>query len=72
MPRVALPENPVPMGFFPLCMFSIFPPMSARALGITQKTAWHMLHRLRHGMVEDGGLLNGRVGMDETRIVLPE
>ncbi len=40
----------------------------ARALGITQKSAWHMLHRLRHAMVEDGGLLGGRVEMDETFI----
>lgn len=40
----------------------------ARALGITQKSAWHMLHRLRHAMVEDGGLLNGHVEMDETFI----
>lgn len=40
----------------------------ARALGITQKSAWHMLHRLRHAMVEDGGKIgiDGHVEMDET------
>ena len=40
----------------------------ARALGITQKSAWHMLHRLRHAMVEDGGKIgtNGPVEIDET------
>src|SRR5271155_582051 len=42
----------------------------ARALGITQKSAWFMLHRLRHAMVEDGGKIgiNGPVEMDETYI----
>lgn len=42
----------------------------ARALGITQKSAWHMLHRLRHAMVEDGGKIgfNGPVEIDETFI----
>jgi transposase-like protein len=40
----------------------------ARALGITQKSAWHMLHRLRHAMTEDNGKigLNGPVEIDET------
>jgi transposase-like protein len=40
----------------------------ARALGITQKSAWHMLHRLRHAMVEDDGKIgiNGPVEIDET------
>jgi hypothetical protein len=40
----------------------------ARALGITQKSAWHMLHRLRHAMTEDDGKigLNGPVEIDET------
>jgi transposase-like protein len=43
----------------------------ARALGVTQKSAWHMLHRLRHAMVEDAsGKLGsgGHVEMDETFI----
>jgi transposase-like protein len=40
----------------------------ARALGITQKSAWHMLHRLREAMAEDGGQIgiDGPVEMDET------
>jgi transposase-like protein len=40
----------------------------ARALGVTQKSAWHMLHRLRHAMNDDAGQIgtNGLVEMDET------
>jgi hypothetical protein len=40
----------------------------ARALGITQKAAWHLLHRLRHAMTETGLMLggNGPVEIDET------
>jgi transposase-like protein len=41
----------------------------ARALGITQKSAWFMLHRIRLAMQdEDGGKLNGTVEVDETYI----
>jgi transposase-like protein len=41
----------------------------ARAIGVTQKSAWHMLHRLREAM--DGGVMsklggNGPVEVDET------
>src|SRR5258706_10682819 len=40
-----------------------------RALGITQKCAWHMLHRIRLGLqVGDGGKLGGEVEVDETFI----
>jgi len=39
-----------------------------RALGVTQKTAWFMLHRLRLGMQESGGTLSGEVEVDETFI----
>jgi transposase-like protein len=40
-----------------------------RALGVTQKTAWFMLHRLRLAMQdENGGTLNGEVEVDETFI----
>ncbi len=40
-----------------------------RTLGVTQKTAWFMLHRLRLAMQsDDGGLLGGEVEMDETFI----
>ncbi len=43
----------------------------ARALGVTQKSAWHMLHRLREAM--NGGLMfklggNGPIEVDETHI----
>src|SRR4051812_24555922 len=41
----------------------------ARALGVTQKTAWFMNHRIRLAMQgEDGGKLGGEVEVDETFI----
>jgi transposase-like protein len=41
----------------------------ARALGVTQKTAWFMLSRLRLALqAEDGGKLNGEIEADETFI----
>jgi transposase-like protein len=41
----------------------------ARDLGVTQKTAWFMLHRVRLAMQgEDGGMLSGEVEVDETFI----
>jgi hypothetical protein len=41
-----------------------------RALGITQKTAWFMLHRIRLAMQDEltGGSLSGEVEIDETFI----
>lgn len=40
-----------------------------RAMGVTQKTAWFMLHRCRLAMQEaGGGLLGGEVEVDETFI----
>lgn len=40
-----------------------------RALGVTQKTAWFMLHRIRLAMQdESGGKLDGHVEVDETFI----
>src|SRR5689334_12630744 len=41
----------------------------ARALGVTQKTAWFMLSRLRLALQgKDGGMLEGHVEADETFI----
>lgn len=42
----------------------------SRALGVTQKTAWFMLHRIRLAMQDDngGGRLAGEVEVDETYI----
>lgn len=41
----------------------------ARGLGVTQKTAWFMMHRIRLALQEkDGGLLGGEVEVDETFI----
>jgi ISXO2-like transposase domain/Transposase zinc-ribbon domain len=41
-----------------------------RSLGITQKCAWHMLHRIRLAMQDDltGGTLSGEVEVDESFI----
>lgn len=41
-----------------------------RALGVTQKTAWFMLHRIRLAMQDEGhgGKLGGEVEVDETYI----
>jgi transposase-like protein len=40
-----------------------------RALGVTQKTAWFMMHRLRLALQQDGGgLLSGEIEVDETYI----
>ena len=38
----------------------------SKQLGITQKTAWFMLHRLREACKEQGGMLSGSVQVDET------
>jgi len=40
----------------------------ARALGVTQKSAWHMLHRLREAMTDETGKIGGSspVECDET------
>src|SRR5665213_2942807 len=39
----------------------------ARSLGITQKAAWHVLHRVRHAMTETGMIgANGPIEIDET------
>ena len=39
-----------------------------RDLGITQKSAWHLAHRLRQAFGEDGGTFDGPVEADETYI----
>ena len=37
-----------------------------RDLGITQKSAWHLVHRLRYALANDGELFTGPVEVDET------
>lgn len=39
-----------------------------RDLGVTQKTAWFLAHRIRKAMEQDGGLFAGPVEVDETYI----
>jgi len=38
----------------------------ARSIGVTQKSAWFMLHRIRKAMATGTGLLSGTIEMDET------
>lgn len=42
----------------------------SRALGVTQKTAWFLLHRIRLAMQDDhkGGKLSGEIEIDESFI----
>ncbi len=40
----------------------------ARALGVTQKSAWHMLHRLREAMTDE----TGKIGGDGTPVEIDE
>ena len=43
----------------------------SRALGVTQKSAWFMLHRIRLAMKDDGGFwtkMDGEIEVDETYI----
>ena len=39
-----------------------------RDLGITQKSAWHLAHRLRQAWSDDGGPFGGPVEVDETYV----
>ena len=39
-----------------------------RELGISQKSAWHLVHRLRAGFAHPGGLFGGPVEVDEVYI----
>ena len=40
----------------------------AEYLGVTQKTAWHLSHRIRRGWEREGGLFAGPVEVDEVYI----
>ncbi|MCY4146403.1 MAG: IS1595 family transposase [Chloroflexi bacterium] len=40
----------------------------AKMLGVTQKTAWFLNHRIRQAMAHRGGLLAGTIEVDETYI----
>lgn len=40
----------------------------SKELGVTQKTAWFLEHRIREACVEKGGLLDGEIEADETYI----
>ena len=40
----------------------------AKQVGVTQKTAWYMDHRIRHAVQQNGGKLFGTVEIDETYV----
>ena len=40
----------------------------SKMIGVTQKTAWHILHQIRKCMVISVGFLDGIVEVDETFI----
>lgn len=40
----------------------------ARDLGVTQRTAWHLAHRIRRAMETSGGLFGGPTEVDETYV----
>lgn len=40
----------------------------AKELGVTQKTAWFLEHRIREACIDKGGLLDGEIEADETYI----
>lgn len=68
-------DSPIPLGDWLLvgwmltnCRNGISSYEVARTIGITQKSAWFMLHRLRHGMNDGLGKLSGTVEADETYV----
>jgi transposase-like protein len=69
-------DSPIPLKSWLLAVWQITNCMNgissyelARAIKVTQKTAWFMNHRIRLAMQgEDGGTLNGEVEVDKTYI----
>jgi transposase-like protein len=68
-------DSPIPLGQWLLiswmlgsCRNGISSYEVARTIGITQKSAWFMLHRLREGMQDDSWKLSGTVEADETYV----
>lgn len=69
-------DSPIPLKSWMLAMWQISNCKNgissyelARAIGVTQKTAWFLNHRIRLAMQGDnGGQLNGEVEVDETYI----
>lgn len=68
-------DSPIPLGdwlivgwMLTTCRNGISSYEVARTIGITQKSAWFMLHRLRAGMEDGMGKLRGTVEADETYV----
>lgn len=75
--RTIFEDSPIPLKSWLLAVWQITNCKNgissyelARALGVTQKTAWFMNHRIRLAMQDDnnGGKLGGEVEVDETYI----
>jgi len=74
--RTIFEDSPIPLKSWLLAVWQITNCKNgissyelARALGVTQKTAWFMNHRIRLAMQgDDGGMLDGEVEVDETYI----
>src|SRR5258708_5330135 len=61
-------NSPIPLGKWLLvtwmlmnCRNGVSSHEIGRTIGVTQKSAWFMLHRLRFAMFEDGEVLSGDV-----------
>jgi transposase-like protein len=68
-------NSPIPLGKWLLvtwmlmnCRNGVSSHEIGRTIGVTQKSAWFMLHRLRFAMFEDGDKLFGDVEADETYV----
>jgi len=68
-------DSPLPLKKWLTCMWLIANANNgvssyeaARSIGVTQKTAWFMLHRIRHALRLDDLPLDGEVEVDETHI----
>jgi transposase-like protein len=68
-------NSPIPLGKWLLvtwmlmnCRNGVSSHEIGRTIGVTQKSAWFMLHRLRFAMHEDGEPLAGDVEADETYV----
>lgn len=64
---------PLRKWLFAMYLFGISPKgiastRMAELIGVTQKTAWHLDHRLREAFADDGIVLDGTVEVDETYV----
>src|SRR5690606_28148169 len=58
-------SSPFSMNHAVFCISSV---QLAKQIGVTQKTAWFMDHRIREAMKKNGGKLFGDIEIDETYV----